>query len=133
MPSSRRTRCATSATRSPWSVAESYDQARDAAALVEVDYEELPAVVDVRDALKGGAPAVHDDIPGNTCYVWALGDRAAVDAAFARAAHVTTLEFANNRLIPNAIEPRACNAMYGAATSRTRCSSPTRTRTSNAC
>ena len=93
-------------------VADSAAQAKAAAEKIEVDYEELPAVVDVRDALKKGAPAVHDEAPGNVCYVWALGDKAAVDAAFAKAAHVTTLEFVNNRLIPNAIEPRACNAAY---------------------
>src|SRR5204863_8614459 len=58
------------------------------------------------------APAVHDEAADNVCYVWGLGDKAAVDAAFAKAAHVTTLEFVNNRLIPNAIEPRACNALY---------------------
>ncbi|HSN19821.1 MAG TPA: xanthine dehydrogenase family protein molybdopterin-binding subunit [Usitatibacter sp.] len=96
-------------------VAETYDQAKEAAQLVEVDYEPLPAVVDVRDALRKGAPAVHDEAPDNVCYVWALGDKAAVDAAFAKAAHVTTLEFVNNRLIPNAIEPRACNAAYARA------------------
>src|SRR6185312_361306 len=93
-------------------VAESLDQARAAAEMIEVDYEVLPAVVDVRDALKKGAPAVHDEAPDNVCYVWALGDKAAVDAGFAKAAHVTTLEIVNNRLIPNAIEPRACNAAY---------------------
>jgi carbon-monoxide dehydrogenase large subunit len=96
-------------------VAESYEQAKDATEVIEVDYEELPAVVDVRDALNSGAPIVHDEAAGNVCYVWALGDRAAVDAAFAKAAHVTTLEFANNRLIPNAMEPRACNAVYSRA------------------
>ena len=93
-------------------VADTYTQARDAAEKITVDYEELPAVVDVRDALKPGAPAVHAEAPNNVCYVWALGDKAATDAAFAKAAHVTTLEFINNRLIPNAIEPRACNAQY---------------------
>ena len=93
-------------------VAETFVQARDATEAITVEYEELPAVVDVRDALKNGAPSVHEDAPGNVCYVWALGDKTAVDAAFAKAAHVTTLEYANNRLIPNAIEPRACNAMY---------------------
>jgi carbon-monoxide dehydrogenase large subunit len=93
-------------------IAETPEQARAAGEQVEVDYEELPAVVDVRDALKPGAPTVHDEAPGNVCYVWALGDKAATDAAFARAAHVTTLELVNNRLIPNAIEPRACNAQY---------------------
>ena len=58
-----------------------------------------------------GAPALHDIAPDNTCYVWGLGDKAAVDKAFAGAAHVTTLEFVNNRLIPNAIEPRAAIAL----------------------
>ena len=93
-------------------IAESNLQARDAVELIEVDYEVLPAVVDVRSAIKPGAPNVHDDAPGNICYVWALGDKAAVDAGFAKAAHVTTLEFINTRLIPNAIEPRACNASW---------------------
>src|SRR5512142_709103 len=96
-------------------VAERPEQAKEAASRVEVDYDTLPAVVDVRDALRKGAPAVHDEAPDNVCYVWALGDKAAVDAAFAKAAHVTTLEFVNNRLIPNAIEPRACNAAYARA------------------
>jgi len=92
-------------------VAETLLQAKDAAELVAVDYEELPAVVDVATAA-GAASAVHDDVPGNVCYDWSHGDKAAVDAAFARATRVTKLEFANNRLIPNAIEPRAANAQY---------------------
>jgi len=93
-------------------VAETYAQAKEAAEKIDVQYDELPAVVDPRAAAKPGAPAVHDEAPNNVCYVWALGDKAATDAAFAKAAHVTTLEFINNRLIPNAIEPRACNAAY---------------------
>src|SRR6185503_17759021 len=93
-------------------VAETAVQARDAAEMIDVDYEALPAVVDVRQAVANGAPAVHDEAADNVCYVWALGDKAAVDATFKHAAHVTTLEFVNNRLIPNAIEPRACNALY---------------------
>ena len=96
-------------------IAETYAQAKDAGELVEVDYEVLPAVVDVADARKKGAPALHDAAPDNTCYVWGLGDKAAVDKAFAGAAHVTTLEFVNNRLIPNAIEPRAAHASYSRA------------------
>jgi len=96
-------------------IAESYGQAKDAAELVDVDYEVLPAVVDVADAAKKGAPALHDIAPDNTCYVWGLGDKAAVDKAFASAAHVTTLEFVNNRLIPNAIEPRAATGAYSRA------------------
>ncbi|MGW8269849.1 MAG: xanthine dehydrogenase family protein molybdopterin-binding subunit [Burkholderiales bacterium] len=96
-------------------VAETQEQARDAAELVEVSYDVLPAVVDASQATKKGAPVLHDIAPDNTCYVWALGDKAAVDAAFAKAAHVTRLEFDNNRLIPNAIEPRSANGQYSRA------------------
>jgi aerobic carbon-monoxide dehydrogenase large subunit len=96
-------------------VADTYEHARDAAELIDVDYEPLDAVVHPGDALKPGAPAVHDIAPDNRSFVWALGDKAAVDAAFAKAAHVTTLEFENNRLIPNAIEPRAALAHYSRA------------------
>ena len=96
-------------------VAETLNQAKDAAELIEVDYETLPAVVKVADARKPGAPLVHDTAPDNTCYVWALGDKSATDKAFAAAHHVTSLEFINNRLIPNAIEPRAAIAHYSRA------------------
>jgi carbon-monoxide dehydrogenase large subunit len=92
-------------------VAETLLEAKDAAEKVVVDYEELPAVVDLQGASSAGS-AVHDDVPDNTCYDWGHGDKAAVDAAFAQAAHVTKLSFVNNRLIPNAIEPRAANASY---------------------
>jgi carbon-monoxide dehydrogenase large subunit len=94
-------------------IAESAAQARDAAELVEVDYQPLPAVASAAKARSG--PAIHEIAPDNTCYVWALGDKSAVDAAFAKAAHVTKLEFVNNRLVPNAIEPRAVNAVYSRA------------------
>lgn len=94
-------------------VAETAAEARDAAELIDVDYEVLPAVTDGTKA-KGGS-ALHEIAPDNTCYVWALGDKAAVDAAFSKAAHVTKLEFVNNRLIPNAIEPRSANASYSRA------------------
>jgi carbon-monoxide dehydrogenase large subunit len=93
-------------------VAETYAQAKDAAELIEVDYEPLAAVVETAKARAPGAPLVHDEIPANTCYEWALGDKAATDAAFARAAHVTRMEIVNNRLIPNAIEPRAAVGEY---------------------
>jgi aerobic carbon-monoxide dehydrogenase large subunit len=96
-------------------VAETSEQARDAAELVEVDYEVLPAVVDGSKARAKGAPQLHDIAPDNTCYVWAIGDKAVADAAFAKAAHVTKLDFINNRLIPNAIEPRAANGSYSRA------------------
>src|SRR5688572_6905233 len=68
-------------------IAETPEQARDAADKVKVDYEELPAVVDARKASSG--EPLHDIAPDNTCYVWALGDKAAVDAAFSKASHVT--------------------------------------------
>jgi carbon-monoxide dehydrogenase large subunit len=95
-------------------VADSVKQARDAAEAIDVDYEVLPAVADTGSADKSKT-AVHDIAPDNVCYVWALGDQAAVDAAFAKAHHVTRLSIANNRLIPNAIEPRAANASYSRA------------------
>jgi len=95
-------------------VAETYAQAKAAAQLIEVDYEDLTPVVDTA-AAKGAASAVHDEAPDNVCYTWGIGDKAGVDAAFAQAAHVTRLEFRNNRLIPNAIEPRAANASYNPA------------------
>jgi carbon-monoxide dehydrogenase large subunit len=96
-------------------VAETSDQARDAAGLVEVDYEVLPAVVDGSKARAKGAPQLHDIAPENTCYVWALGDKGATDAAFAKAAHVTKLDLVNNRLVPNAIEPRVAIGSYSRA------------------
>jgi carbon-monoxide dehydrogenase large subunit len=94
-------------------VAETLEQAKNAAELVEVDYEPLSAVVDVRDA-KGGA-ALHDIAPDNHCYKWAIGDKAVVDAAFQGAAHVTKLDLINNRLVPNAMEPRAAIGSYSRA------------------
>src|SRR4030095_972551 len=86
-------------------------QARTAAAMVDVDYEVLPAVVDTATA-DTAKSSVHDAAPDNVCFVWGCGDKAAPDAAFAKAAHVTKLSLVNNRLIPNAIEPRAANAAY---------------------
>jgi carbon-monoxide dehydrogenase large subunit len=94
-------------------VASTLEQAKDAAELVEVDYEVLPAVVDPAKA--ASAKPLHDIAPDNICYVWALGDKAKTDEAFARAAHVTRLEFVNNRLVPNAIEPRAAIGAYSRA------------------
>ncbi|MEM5338947.1 xanthine dehydrogenase family protein molybdopterin-binding subunit [Paraburkholderia azotifigens] len=93
-------------------IADSVKAAKDAAELIEVDYDELPAVIDTAHAADAGQPAVHDEVPDNTCYTWGHGDKAATDAAFAKAHHVTTLDIVNNRLIPNAIEPRAVNASY---------------------
>ena len=88
-------------------IAETKGAARDAAELVAVDYDVLPAVPTLEAALKPGAALVHDGVAGNVCYDWHLGDKDAVDAAFAKAHKVARLELVNNRLIPNAMEPRA--------------------------
>ncbi|MDR2332084.1 MAG: xanthine dehydrogenase family protein molybdopterin-binding subunit [Burkholderiaceae bacterium] len=94
-------------------VAETLQQARDAAEAVQVDYDVLDAVVNVTDAKKG--PALHDVAPNNRCYHWELGDAGAVDAAFKNAAHVTKLDLVNNRLVPNAMEPRSAIGSYNRA------------------
>ena len=94
-------------------IADTAAHARDAAELIDVDYEVLASVTNASAAK--GASALHEIAPDNTCYVWSIGDKAATDAAFARAAHVTKLEFINNRLVPNAIEPRSANATYSRA------------------
>ena len=95
-------------------VADTLEQARDAAEAVEVDYDVLPAVVEARAA--AGATALHDIAPDNHCYKWAIGDKSAVDAVFAKAQHVTKLDLVNNRLIPNAMEPRSVVAQFNRAT-----------------
>lgn len=95
-------------------VADTLEQAKAAAQLIEVDYEELPPVINPAGATS--APAdVHDDAPGNLCYHWGIGDKDGAAAAFQSAAHVTTLKFRNNRLAPNAMEPRCANASYNRA------------------
>ncbi len=97
-------------------IAETKAQAREAAELVNVDYEVLPAIVAADAALKPGAPQLFDNAPGNLCYDWHIGDKAQADAAFSKAAHVTKLDIINNRLIPNAMEPRAAIGEYDRAT-----------------
>ncbi len=93
-------------------VAESRNQARDAADLISVDYEIMDAVVDMQQAVNSSETCVHDDVGTNVCYDWALGDKDAVDTAFANAPHVAKLDLINNRLIPNAIEPRCAIGDY---------------------
>jgi carbon-monoxide dehydrogenase large subunit len=97
-------------------VAETLAQARDAAEKVKIDYAVLPAVVDPAAAQKPGAPQIHDVAANNTIYQWHLGDAKAVDAAFKSATHVTKLDLVNNRLVPNAIEPRAAIGDYDSGT-----------------
>ena len=86
-------------------IADTLAQAKDAAERIVVDYDVLPAVIDVAKAK--GATVVHEVAPDNTVYDWHLGDKAATDAAFAAAKHVTKIDLVNNRLIPNPMEPRS--------------------------
>ena len=95
-------------------VADSFDEAKNAAEYVSVDYEELPAVVSTAAAQSG--PDIYAEAPGNTCYQWELGEKAATDAAIEGAAHVTRYSLTNNRLIPNALEPRAAIADFNRGT-----------------
>jgi aerobic carbon-monoxide dehydrogenase large subunit len=96
-------------------VAETRAEAKDAAELVAVEYESLGAVAATAEADQPGQPLVHDDVPNNIAFDWQHGDRSAVDAAFAKAAHVTKVRIVNNRLISNPMEPRAAVAEYDRA------------------
>jgi carbon-monoxide dehydrogenase large subunit len=86
-------------------IAESRKQAKNAAALIKVDLSDLPVVIDMTKAIEGGQ-SVHDEAEDNICFDWAIGDKAEVDKVFEGAHHVTSIDIVNNRLIPNAIEPR---------------------------
>ncbi len=99
-------------------VAETPEQARDAAAVIEADITELPAIVDMAQAVADKTNRVHDEIADNVCFDWGWieDNRAKVDEAFKTAPHITTLELVNNRLIPNAMEPRASLAEYDSGT-----------------
>src|SRR4051794_18050410 len=99
-------------------VADTIDQARDAAERVAVTYRPLPAVIEATEALAAAAPLLWDQAPGNLSYRFERGDKAAVDAAFAGAAHVVKIELVNNRLVVAPIEPRAAIGQYDAGTDR---------------
>lgn len=97
-------------------VAEDIYTAYDALDLIEVEYAPLPAIVDARKTTEAGAPVVHDEVPDNISYAWALGNKDVVEQALAAADHVIELDLINQRLIPNAMEPRACVAQWNAFT-----------------
>jgi carbon-monoxide dehydrogenase large subunit len=97
-------------------VADTAWAARDGADAVRVDYEALPGVSNPRKAHDPGPALLFDDIPRNQCFYWTIGDKAATEGAFTRAARVVKLSFVNQRLIPNAMEPRACLASYAPGT-----------------
>jgi carbon-monoxide dehydrogenase large subunit len=99
-------------------VAETLNQAKDAAELIAVDYEPLPTVVTAEAALAPGAPAVYDDNLGNEAFFHEGGDKAAVDAAFAKAAHVVRHKIVINRITANTMEPRGCIGQYDAEDDR---------------
>ena len=94
-------------------IGETLEAARNGAEAVTADLDELDPVIQTADALTG--PQIHESVPNNQVYDWELGDKAATDEAFAQAAHVTSINLVNNRLIPNAIEPRAALADFDAA------------------
>jgi carbon-monoxide dehydrogenase large subunit len=97
-------------------IADTLAQARDAAELIHVNYVAEPAITDAAAALRPGAPQVWPEVSGNLCYDWQLGDLAATDAALAKAARVVKLDLTNNRLVPNAMEPRAAIGDFDRAT-----------------
>lgn len=96
-------------------VAETKGQARDAAEAVDITYEELKAVVDAPKALERSAPQIHPEADGNLIFDWELGDSTATNAAIKAAAHITRMKIVNNRLVPNAMEPRAALGYYDKA------------------
>ena len=93
-------------------VADSLAAAKDAAELVAVEYEGLPAVTDGPAALGEGQPQLHEKAPGNLCYDWGIGDEAATEAALASAAHRVELDLVNNRIVANPMEPRGAVAIW---------------------
>ena len=97
-------------------IADTLAHARDAAELVDINYAVEPAVTDVAEALKPTAPLVFTEVPGNVCYDWHLGDPAAIAEALGKATRIVKLDLTNNRLVPNAMEPRAAIGDFDRAT-----------------
>lgn len=102
-------------------VAETYHQAIDAAELIQVDYEPLPAIVSTADAPLPGSPLIYDDCPNNICFEQVQGDKVKVDAAFAKAEHIVKQRLVINRVTAAAMEPRACVGDYNPADRRFTC------------
>ncbi|HZB93788.1 MAG TPA: xanthine dehydrogenase family protein molybdopterin-binding subunit [Stellaceae bacterium] len=96
-------------------IAETRDQAKDAAEQIVVDYEMLPAVTDLAAAVKPGAPQIWPEAPGNVDFVWADGDKAKTENAFAKASRVVAVEVVNNRVVPNSMEPRGAIGVFDKA------------------
>ncbi|MGH6894431.1 MAG: xanthine dehydrogenase family protein molybdopterin-binding subunit [Dongiaceae bacterium] len=98
--------------------AETIEQAKDALEAIEVDFEPLPVVTDPVAALEPGAPILHEEAPGNLCFDWEIGDKAATDTAFAKAAKVVRLRLVNNRVVVHSMEPRGAIAAFDASDGR---------------
>src|SRR5919108_450635 len=92
--------------------AETIEQAKDAVDAIVVEFEELPVITDPVATLNADAPLLHEEAPGNLAFDWELGDQAATDAAFAKAAKVVRLELVNNRVIVHSMEPRGAIASF---------------------
>jgi carbon-monoxide dehydrogenase large subunit len=99
-------------------VADTSEQARDAAEMIQVDYYLLPSATDLATAMNPGTPPVWADVKNNTVFDWEIGDKAATEAAFASAAHVTTLTVVNNRIVVSSIEARAAISEFDTASGR---------------
>ncbi|TXB66268.1 xanthine dehydrogenase family protein molybdopterin-binding subunit [Phaeodactylibacter luteus] len=100
-------------------IADTREIARDAGDAIEIEWEELPAVAHAKKATEAGQPLVHDDAPNNLCFDWELGNpKEEVDKALSHAHHVTTLEFTNQRVIPNAMEPRSAIGHFDESTDK---------------
>ena len=96
-------------------IAETLDEAKAAAEAVDVDYKVLKSVVRGEDAIKDGAPQLHPEAANNMIFDWEIGDESATDAAMKNAANIVEMDISNNRLVPNAMEPRSALAQYDAA------------------
>ena len=99
-------------------IAETLNQAKDAAELVDIDYQELPSAVNALTATQSGAPLTWPHIPHNVCFDWEKGEKAKVEAALKQAAHVARVELWNNRCVVNSLEPRSAIADYDSTTNR---------------
>ena len=96
-------------------IAETEHLAQDAAEKIEIEYEDLPVVVDASEALKASAPRVHDEMPDNLCFEYEYGNSAGAEQAFAKAAHIIRVGVTAQRIAGNPMEPKSCLARYDAA------------------
>src|SRR6266700_1108310 len=117
--SSRATRAAAArASGFPTATGSPTDACASSAEKIEVEYRDLPTVVDAEEALAPGAEQLYPEIPGNLCFDYEYGDEAGTLSAFAQAAHVTRITLDSKRMVGNPMEPKACLAAYDAADDR---------------